>query len=63
MATRSSSYYQYASAPPMPPNGETDDLTNDEDDDAPKAKWAVYHSFQYNRSAQKEKILRSKKSR
>lgn len=58
----SSSIYQFASAPPMSPEDgvETIDLTDD-NSDAPKAKWAVYHSFQYNKSAQKE--LRSKKSR
>ena len=58
----SSSIYQFASAPPMSPEDgiETIDLT-DESSDAPKAKWAVYHSFQYNKSAQKE--MRSKKSR
>ena len=57
MPTRHGSYYQYASAPPMSP--EYVDLT--EDDDAPKAKWAVYHSFQYNKSAQKN--MGNKKSR
>lgn len=63
--TRTSDCYQYASAPPMSPDAgvECIDLTNDEDGggDAPAAKWAVYHSFQYNKSAQK--VLRSKKSR
>lgn len=59
---RNSDCYQYASAPPMSPDVgvECIDLTND-NDDAPAAKWAVYHSFQYNKSAQKE--LRGKKSR
>eukprot|EP00804_Cyclotella_cryptica_P011221 CCRYP_007732-RA/>CCRYP_007732-RA protein AED:0.04 eAED:0.04 QI:151/1/1/1/1/1/8/72/1904 len=56
-----SGYYQHASAPPMSPNhtAETDNADVD-DRDVPKAKWAVYHSFQYNQSAQKE--LRKKKS-
>ena len=49
-------YYQYASAPPMSPEddgNETIDLTDD-DHNVPKAKWAVYHSFQYNKSAQND---------
>ena len=57
MPKRNGSYYQYASAPPMSP--ECIDLTDD--NDAPKAKWAVYHSFQYNKSAQKN--VGNKKSR
>lgn len=51
-------YYQHASAPPMSPAAGNIDLT---DDSNAKAKWAVYHSLQYNKSAQKE--LRQKKSR
>lgn len=57
-----SGYYKHASAPPMSPahckaGTDTDEM---DDTDAPKVKWAVYHSFQYNQSAQKE--LRKKKS-
>jgi hypothetical protein len=57
-----SGYYKHASAPPMSPGhcepGKDTEVMDDTD--APKVKWAVYHSFQYNQSAQKE--LRKKKS-
>jgi hypothetical protein len=58
---RGSSIYKYASAPPMSPQEGIEILDLTEDEDAPTAKWAVYHSFQYNKSAQK--VSKNKKSR
>ena len=50
-----SGFYQHASMPPMSSDymDETDNACVD-DRDVPKAKWEVYHSFQYNQSAQKK---------